>query len=52
MGVVLHQGGECSTPVADLLTGEYQLEYNDQEYTHLLSAMGVPEQVQSLILTV
>jgi len=38
--------------VADLLTGEYQLEYNDHEYTHLLSAMGVPEQVQSLILTV
>merc|ERR1712013_934922 len=52
VGVVLQQGGECSTPVADLLTGEYQLEYNDHEYTHLLSAMGVPEQVQSLILTV
>jgi len=52
VGVVLPQGGECSTPVTDLLTGEYQLEYYDKEYTHLLSAMGVPEQVQSLILTV
>ena len=49
------QGRECmdrSTPVPDLVTGEYQLEYYDEEYTQLLSAMGVPQQVQSLILTV
>ena len=42
-----------TTPAySDLVTGEYQLEYYDEEYTQLLSAMGVPEHVQSLILTV
>ena len=44
--------GDRSTPVPDLVTGEYQLEYYDEEYTQLLSAMGLPHQVQSLILTV
>ena len=55
IGVVITQGGECratTTPVTDLITGEHQLEYYDEEYSHFLSAMGVPQSVQSLILTV
>ena len=55
IGVAISQGGECrarTTPVPDLITGEYQLEYYDEEYSHFLSAMGVPQSVQSLILTV
>ena len=55
VGVVISQGGECratATPVPDLITGEYQLEYYDEEYTQFLSAMGVPKSVQTLILSV
>ena len=55
IGVVISQGGECrarTTPAPDLITGEYKLEYYDEEYSHFLSAMGVPQSVQSLILTV
>ena len=55
IGVAITQRGESrerTTPVPDLITGEYQLEFYDEEYSHLLSAMGVPQSVQSLILTV
>ena len=50
VGVFLSQGGE--TPVPDMISGVYQLEYYDEEYSQFLTAMGVPGSVQTLLLSV
>jgi len=50
VGVFLSQGGESSVP--DIISGVYQLEYYDEEYSQFLTAMGVPRSVQTLLLSV